>query len=46
VAILDIKNLSKNFGHVAALTDVNLSIKEGEDHFPLSGPMAPGNHFL
>jgi len=30
VAILEIKKLSKTFGHVAALLDVNLSIKEGE----------------
>jgi branched-chain amino acid transport system ATP-binding protein len=30
MAILEIKNLSKNFGHVAALSDINLSIKEGE----------------
>ena len=30
MAILEIKNLSKNFGHVAALLDVNLSIQEGE----------------
>lgn len=30
MAILEIKKLSKNFGHVAALSNVTLSIKEGE----------------
>lgn len=30
MAVLEINNLSKNFGHVDALTDVNLSIQEGE----------------
>ena len=30
MAILEIKNLSKSFGHVAALSDVNLSVREGE----------------
>ncbi|HYB21695.1 MAG TPA: ATP-binding cassette domain-containing protein, partial [Thermodesulfobacteriota bacterium] len=30
MAILEIRDLSKNFGHVAALWDINLSVKEGE----------------
>jgi len=30
VAILEIRDLSKNFGHLAALWDINLSVKEGE----------------
>ncbi len=30
MGILEIKKLSKDFGHVAALSDVTLSIKEGE----------------